>query len=75
MRCGYSLKGELFVTLSSCETFSSGKGVFKAAKSMKHARTEFSVTTLPDGRVLAVGGDAYLNGETRVPGDAEIFTP
>jgi len=24
---------------------------------------------------MAVGGDAYLNGETRVPGDAELFQP
>lgn len=72
---GFSYKGEMFVTLSSCETFSPGKGIFKPAKSMKHERSEFSVTTLPDGSVMAVGGDAYLNGEIRVPGDAELLKP
>jgi len=70
---GYSLKGELFVTLKSTEMFRPHKGVFAPGKSMKHERTDFSVTTLPDGHVMAVGGDAYLNGETRVPGDAELF--
>jgi len=72
---GYSLKGELFVTLKSTEMFRPHKGMFAPGKSMKHERTDFSVTTLPDGHVMAVGGDAYLNGETRVPGDAELFQP
>jgi len=72
---GYSYKGELFVTLKSCEVFSPGKGVFTAGKPMRHERSEFSITTLPDQSVIAVGGDAYLNGEFPVPGDAELFTP
>jgi hypothetical protein len=72
---GYSLKGEMFVSLKSCEIFHPHKAVFTAAPSMKHERTEFSVATLPDGRVMAVGGDAYLNGEFPVAGDAELFKP
>ena len=72
---GYSYKGELFVTPKSCEVFSPGKGVFTAGKPMRHERSEFSITTLPDQSVIAVGGDAYLNGEFPVPGDAELFTP
>jgi N-acetylneuraminic acid mutarotase len=72
---GYSLKGEMFVSLKSCEIFHPHKAVFTAAPSMKHERTEFSVTTLPDGRVMAVGGDAHRNGEFPVPSDAELFKP
>ena len=72
---GFSYRGEVFVTLSSCEIFSPGKGAFAPAPSMKHERSEFSITTLGDERVMAVGGDAYLNGELPVPGDAEVYKP
>ncbi|MBV8801075.1 MAG: hypothetical protein JO208_14865 [Alphaproteobacteria bacterium] len=72
---GYSYKGEMFVTLSSCETFCPGKDMFAPAKPMKHERSEFSVATLPDGTLMAAGGDAYLNGEFPVAGDAELYKP
>lgn len=70
---GYSVKGEMFVTLSSCEYFNARKNAFAPAPSMKHERTEFSVTTLANGKVMAVGGDAWLNGEFPMAGEAELF--
>lgn len=72
---GYSINGEMFVSLATCERFNPATNKFVPAKSMKNERTEFSITTLPDGRIMAVGGDAYLNGEFKVPGNAELFTP
>lgn len=72
---GFSVKGESFVTLSAAELFDPVQNKFVKTVSMAHEREQFSMTMLLDGRVMAVGGDAYLNGELKVPGDAEIFTP
>jgi len=49
---GFSIKGEMFVSLASTEIFNARTLTFKPGKPMKHERTEFSVTTLPNGGVM-----------------------
>ena len=69
---GLSYFGTLWRSLESAERFDPARGKFVKAKPMAHQRACFSMTMLPGSRVMAVGGDAWLD---EIPGDAEIYTP
>jgi len=69
---GLSAWGNLWRYLETARLFDPSTDRFVHAKSMAAQRGNFSMTMLPDGRVMAVGGDAW-NDE--FAGTAEIYTP
>ena len=72
---GLSYFGTLWQNLQSCEAFDPVSGTFVSEEAMAKQRANFSMAMLPNGRVLAVGGDAWAEGENKTPGDAELYTP
>ena len=72
---GLSYFGTLWQNLQSCEAFDPVSGAFVSEEAMAKQRANFSMAMLPNGRVLAVGGDAWAEGENKTPGDAELYTP
>jgi len=72
---GLSYFGTLWQNLETCEVFDPARGKFVSDESMAKQRANFSMAMLPNGRVLAVGGDAWAEGEGKTPGDAELYTP
>ncbi len=56
-----------------CEIYDPATGTFSAAASMAAPRGNFRVARLPDGRVLAVGGDRNATGA--VIHAAEVYDP
>jgi N-acetylneuraminic acid mutarotase len=72
---GLSYSGTLWQDLETCEAFDPATGKFVNEDSMASQRANFSMAMLPNGRVLAVGGDAWSEGDDKTPGDAELYTP
>ena len=62
-----------FEKLSSAEVYDPATGTWSAAGNMATQRFENSLTTLADGRVLAVGGSATSTGPALAT--AEIYNP
>ncbi|HEY8698878.1 MAG TPA: kelch repeat-containing protein [Rhizomicrobium sp.] len=69
---GLSYFGNLWKDLETAELFDPAHDKFVQAKSMAHQRGGLSLALLPDGRAMAVGGDAWLDED---PGTAELYTP
>jgi hypothetical protein len=72
---GLSSFGTLRQNLESCEAFDPAQGKFVGEVGMAKQRANFSMAMLPNGRVLAAGGDAWAEGEGKTPGDAELYAP
>jgi len=69
---GLSAWGNLWRYLETAKLFDPSTDTFVHAKMMSAQRGNFSMTMLPDGRVMAVGGDAWID---EFAGTAEIYTP
>lgn len=72
---GLSCWGNLWRYMETAERFDPALGRLVHAKAMAHQRGDFSMAMLPNGRVLAVGGDAWVNSDPKTPGDAELYIP
>ena len=73
---GQSIIGRQWTVLATAEAYDPATNMFLSTGSMANVRTSFGLTTLLDGRVLAVGGDDYvLSDGHRYPGDAELYRP
>lgn len=69
---GLSYRGTLWQNLTTTERFDPVTGAFRRGPEMAQQRAEFSLATLRNGRLIAVGGDAWLNSEPKYAGDAEM---
>lgn len=72
---GLSYFGMLWQDLQSCEAFDPVKHAFVEEEPMAAQRANFSLAKLPNGKVLAVGGDQWAGGTNKNPGTAELYTP
>jgi hypothetical protein len=73
---GYSIIRDAYVVLRGAELYDPATGVFTKTTGMIKPRLQFGLNSLPDGRVMAVGGDYAVIGPHKVyPGDAEIYQP
>ena len=60
--------------LATAEIFNPSTGTFKRTAPMNYARTHFTATLLPNGKVLVVGGDSLTSGSGLLS-SAEIYDP
>jgi hypothetical protein len=72
---GLSCWGTLWRYMETAERFDPATNTFIHARRMHEQRGDFSMAMLRDGRVLAVGGDAWVNGDEKIAGDAELYKP
>ena len=72
---GLSYFGTLWQNLESCEAYDPVKHRFVPEEPMAAQRADFTLTMLPNGKVLAVGGDEWAQGENKTPGTSELYTP
>jgi len=72
---GLSYFGYLWQNLETCEAYDPAKHKFVPEEPMAAQRANFSLAMLPNGKVLAVGGDEWPEGENKFPGTAELYTP
>jgi hypothetical protein len=72
---GLSYFGTLWQYLPTCEAYDPIKRKFVEEEPMAAQRANFSLARLPNGKVLAVGGDQWAEGENKIPGTAELYTP
>jgi len=69
---GLTAFNDLWYDLETAEHFDPASNKFIAAKPMAEQRADFSMATLPNGSILAVGGDGFTD---QFAGDAELYTP
>lgn len=74
---GRSVANSTFNSLNSCEIYDPGTNTWSSTGRMSYARYGHTALTLPDGRVLVIGGTGYVNvaystGEIQ---EAEIWNP
>ena len=60
---------------ATSEIYDPAAGTWSPTGTMKHARIFHTMTLLPDGRVLAVGGDDPVGGPNSPHSTTEIFDP
>ncbi|HVV64774.1 MAG TPA: kelch repeat-containing protein [Rhizomicrobium sp.] len=72
---GLTYFGTLWRNLETCEAFDPDQNAFVPEDSMSAARADFSFAMLSNGKVLAVGGDQWPEGEDKTPGTSELYTP
>ena len=73
---GTAVIKDTYVVLRGAILFDPATSRFTQTGSMRQPRTQFGLTTLLDGRALAVGGDfAVLGDGTVYPGDSEAYQP
>jgi len=70
---GLSYSGTLWQKLPTCEAFDPVRAKFADEEEMAAQRSDFSLAMLPNGKVLAVGGDEWEQGDNKTPGTAELY--
>ena len=63
------------VILSSAELYNPATGTWTATGSMSTARSGHTATLLPNGQVLAAGGEACVSASCPVLSSAELYNP
>jgi hypothetical protein len=73
---GQTYSGSAFSVVDSAELYDPGTGSFAFTGSMASPRVYFTATSLPNGKVLVVGGVNSLNWQTwTVLATAEVYDP
>lgn len=72
---GFTGTGNRFRPVSSAEIFDPATNSWQATSNMREIRALFTLTLLPDGRVLAAGGTTTLDVFNGLLDSAEIYDP